>query len=118
MPHQELHELRRNLDLGLGEQDAFEKRLHNVGTLPLLLLMVLARKQQNHRLGNTLLLILLQCGPHDGEDEYPELVGHVGVIVGNLPQGLDEVRHLATITRVFLGFKAPILGFAQAARLS
>lgn len=61
--------------------------LDNIWPLVHLLVVVLLGEQLDDGLGKLHLLVLLlsQGCPHNGEHQHPQVVGHLGVGMGNLP---------------------------------
>ena len=70
--------------------------LYNIGSLMHLLAVMLLGQQLYDGLGQLHLLVLLfsQCGPHDREHQNPQVVCHVGICVGDFPQGRHQVGDL------------------------
>lgn len=70
--------------------------LYNVRSLMHLLAVMLLGQQLNDGLGQLHLLILLfsQRGPHNRKHQNPQVVCHVGICVGDFPQGRHQVGDL------------------------
>ncbi len=61
-----------------------------------LLAVMFLGQQLDDGLGQLHLLVLLlgQSCPHNGEDQHPQVIGHLGISMGNLPEGSHQIADL------------------------
>ena len=70
--------------------------LYDIGSVVRLLAVMLLGQQLDDGLGQLHLLVLLlsQSRPYNGEDQHPQVIGHLGLSMGNLPQGSHQIADL------------------------